>query len=374
MTFQNKELQRYSRHLVLPEIGLEGQEKLKNAKVLVVGAGGLGAPVLLYLAAAGIGKIGIVDFDRVEESNLQRQVLFQTKDIGRLKATVSSEKIQALNPYIQTAVFNIPLSVENAADIFEGYDLVVDGTDNFPTRYLVNDACVLLNKVNIYGSIFRFEGQVSVFNYLRNDGSRGPNYRDIFPEPPPPGQVPNCAEGGVLGMLPGIIGSMQANEAIKVITGAGTPLDGKLFLFDALSMESMIVKIPIPKVRKTITKLEILDEYCMNPVENNFTDLITVSQYKNMKDQGIDHQLIDVRESWEHTLSNIGGLSIPQHQIFNSLENIKKDKDVIVYCRSGKRSGDIVTALRQKGFKNLYSLKGGILAWADEIDQTLTKY
>ncbi len=368
-----EELLRYSRHFNLPEFGTEGQIKLKQSKVLVVGAGGLGAPVLLYLAAAGVGEIGIVDDDVVEASNLQRQVMYNTEDIGKSKAEQSAARIAQLNPNVQLTVYRTRLVKENIMEMVAPYDLVVDGTDNFPTRYLTNDACVLLKKPYIYGSIFRFEGQVSVFNQT-NGGEIGPNYRDIFPEAPPASAVPNCAEGGVLGVLPGIIGSMQASEAIKVLTGIGSSLSGKLFIFDALSFSTHTIKI-----KKTGIAIEALGDYeenCDITInETNTMKEVTVQELKALMDEGTDFQLIDVREQHEFDLANIAGELIPMGDIEQNIDKISKDKQVVVHCRSGARSGNVINYLNQKhGFDNLYNLKGGILAWSDEIDSSVQKY
>ncbi|MCB0567517.1 MAG: molybdopterin-synthase adenylyltransferase MoeB [Phaeodactylibacter sp.] len=368
-----EELRRYARHLALPQFGRAGQEKARRASVLVVGAGGLGSPMLLYLAAAGIGKIGIIDFDRVDETNLQRQILYTMEDIGQPKAAAARQKLLALNPYVEVEVFNEQLTSENALNIISEYDVVADGTDNFPTRYLVNDACVLAGKVNVYASIFRFEGQVSVFNYQQEDGSRGPNYRDLFPTPPPPELVPNCAEGGVLGVLPGIIGSMQATEVIKVATGVGEPLSGKLFLFDALSFTSRILK-----VRKdpglVIERLIDYEQFCA-PQPKAPVPQLQVQELKRLMDEGADFQLIDVREPYEYEIANLGGELIPPSQISQQADRISRDKKVILHCRSGKRSADAIRELQKLGsFDNLYNLEGGILAWAQQIDPDIKQY
>ncbi|MCO6487141.1 MAG: molybdopterin-synthase adenylyltransferase MoeB [Phaeodactylibacter sp.] len=368
-----EELRRYARHLALPEFGRQGQEKARQARVLVVGAGGLGSPMLLYLAAAGIGRIGIVDFDRVDETNLQRQVLYTMEDIGKPKAVVAREKLLALNPHVEVEIFEQQLTSENALSIVSRYDIVADGTDNFPTRYLVNDACVLAGKVNVYASIFRFEGQVSVFNYPQEDGSRGPNYRDLFPTPPPAELVPNCAEGGVLGVLPGIIGSMQASEVIKVATGVGEPLSGKLFLFDAASFISRILKI-----RKNpdlaIERLIDYEQFCA-PQPKAPVPQVSVRDFRQMMEEGADFQLIDVREPYEYEIANLGGELIPPDQIKDSIGRISRDKKVVLHCRSGKRSADAIRELQMLApFDNLYNLEGGILAWAREIDPEMRQY
>ncbi len=387
ITFSKQELERYSRHLIIPEFNIEGQKKLKNARVLVVGTGGLGAPVLLYLTAAGVGTIGIVDFDIVDTSNLQRQVLFTTKDVGRPKVEAAKERLEALNPFVKFEIFNTRLDSSNALDIISQFDVVADGTDNFPTRYLVNDACVLAGKVNVFASIFRFEGQASVFNYLYPDGNRGPNYRDLFPTPPPPGLVPSCAEGGVIGVLPGILGSLQANEVIKVISGVGDPLAGRFFQFDAAEFKTRIFNIskdpenPLTGLNPTQTELIDYEFFCginlnhtqMKSEEKN--NQLSVAELNEWIQSGKDFQLIDVREPYEYEIANIGGLLIPKGEILQHLDEIDRDKNVVIHCRSGKRSQDVIDLLKQEaGLMNLYNLKGGILAWADEINPDVAKY
>jgi len=369
------EYSRYARHLSLPDFGLEGQRKLKATKVLVVGAGGLGSPVLLYLAAAGIGHIGIVDFDRIDETNLQRQVLYTVQDVGASKAKKAQARIQALNPHIEVTIYDTPLTKTNALEVIQHYDIVADGTDNFPTRYLVNDACVLAGKVNVYASIFRFEGQVSVFNFLHPNGERGPNYRDIFPSPPPPDLVPNCAEGGVLGVLPGIIGSMQACEVIKVAADIGEPLAGKLFLFDAATFTSRTLNI-----RKTsevkIEKLIDYDAFC-NPAQKKEQEVksITVQELQQIINDDQDLQLIDVRQAYELEIAHIGGIHIPLNEIEQASDQIDRQRKVVLYCRSGKRSRQAIQKLKKlAAFENLFNLEGGILAWADQIDPDMRKY
>ena len=371
-----QELARYSRHIAIPEFNLAAQKKLKAAKVLVVGAGGLGSPMLLYLTAAGVGQIGIVDFDVVEDSNLQRQVLFTVDDIGKSKAETAKSRLQKLNPFVKFTVYNNAFTKENALEIIKDYDVVADGSDNFPTRYLVNDACVLAGKINVYASIFRFEGQVSVFNFLNEDGTRGANYRDLFPEPPPPGMVPSCAEGGVLGVLPGIIGSMQASEVIKVITGVGEPLAGRLFLFDAASFTTRVLKVR--KNSKTqITELINYEEFCGIGIENEEDKIkeVTVQDLKKWQEEGVDFQLIDVRQPYEYEIANLGGELIPQNELVQNLDKISTNKKVIVHCRSGKRSADAIRDLQNLGdFDNLYNLKGGILEYSKEIDASIPTY
>lgn len=382
--FNQRELARYSRHLTIPDFGREGQEKLKGAKILVIGTGGLGAPLLQYLVAAGAGTIGIVDFDRVEESNLQRQILFGVEDVGKLKTEVAGEKLQKLNPFVKIIIHNTRLTSENAMDIFEDYDIVADGTDNFPTRYLVNDACVFSGKPNIYASIFQFEGQVSVFNYRDTQGNLRPNYRDLYPTPPPPGLVPSCAEGGVLGVLPGIIGSLQANEVIKVITGIGEPLAGKLFLFDALKFRTQVLKVEKdennPLTGKHPTQKELIDyeEFCgvkPQPEQLNGVKEISVHELQQLLENNEPFQLIDVREPHEYQIANIGGELIPLGQVLQSSDKIPRDKKVVIHCHSGGRSERAVQLLQEQfGFNNLYNLKGGILAYAREIDSSLQTY
>ena len=379
-----EELAHYSRHLTIPEFGMYGQKKLKAAKVLAVGTGGLGAPMLQYLAAAGVGTIGIVDFDKVEASNLHRQVLFGKKDIGRPKVEAAKKRLQDINPYIDIVVHETRLTSENALEIIKEYDVVADGTDNFPTRYLINDATVMMNKPNVHGSIFQFEGQVSVFNYTDQDGNRGPNYRDLFPEPPPPGLVPDCAEAGVLGVLPGIIGCLQASEVIKLLIGAGEPLAGKLFLFDALSFKNRTVKIsknpdnPLTGTNATITELIDYESFCgISPDDEEEDEVpeITVREYHNWITNGEDVQLIDVREPHEYDIAEIGGELIPLNTILENAGKISRNKKVVVHCRSGKRSEKAIRQLKeQHGFNNLYNLKGGILAWSEEIDDKVPAY
>jgi adenylyltransferase/sulfurtransferase len=381
ITFSKEELSRYNRHIIIPEFGLAAQQKLKAAKVLVVGSGGLGSPVLLYLAAAGIGTIGIVDFDVVEDSNLQRQVLFGVNEIGKSKVEAAKARLQALNPHIEYVLYNTQLTAQNALDIIEDYDVVADGTDNFPTRYLVNDACVLLGKPNIYASIFQFEGQVSVFNYTNANGERGPNYRDLYPTPPPPGLVPSCAEGGVLGVLPGIIGSLQALEVIKVITGVGEPLTGRFYIFDALNFESRTFNIsrrddnPLNGKNPTITQLIDYEQFCgVKAVEKPVKEITAAALYE-LQVKGEPFQLIDVREPYEYDIVNIGADLIPLATVAEQADSVNKDIPVIVHCKMGGRSAKAIRELEDKfGFTNLYNLKGGILAYIDEVKPELTKY
>ncbi len=388
-----EELQRYQRQMILPGMGAEGQQKLKEAKVLVAGAGGLGAPVLLYLAAAGVGKIGVADHDRVELSNLHRQVMFTEQDIGKSKARLAQARIEALNPLVSVQVYEDRLTSANAMEILSEYDLVVDGTDNFPSRYLLNDACVLSGKPCVYGSVLRFEGQVSVFNHLQEDGSRSPNYRDIYPEPPPPGTVPDCAEGGVLGVMPGIIGSLQAAEVIKLITATGIPLAGKLLLYDAWSGSQRILSLskdpanPVSGNQPTVRALIDYEAFCgfseqnnhihvnqnktsnlMNSTNNtgNRVPEMTVSELKEMIAKGTDFMLLDVREPYEYEEFNLEGKLIPLNELIDRHEEVPKDKRVIIHCRSGARSAKAVQILQKFGFEDLYNLKGGVIAWQED--------
>ena len=380
--FTKEELARYNRHIIIPGFGMEAQQKLKKASVLVIGSGGLGSPVLLYLAAAGVGTIGIVDFDVVDDSNLQRQVLFGVDAIGQPKVEAARKRLEALNPYIQLKVYNTHLNSHNALDIIKDYDVIADGTDNFPTRYLVNDASVLLGKTNVYASIFQFDGQVSVFNYLHPDGTRGPNYRDLYPTPPPPGLVPSCAEGGVLGVLPGIIGSLQALEVIKVITGVGDTLSGRFYTFDAVNFESRTFKIkprednPVSGKNPTITALIDYEQFCgMRAVEEKALKEVTAHELYDWQVKGEPFQLIDVREPHEYDIVNIGGELIPLGTVAEHADEIDRDRKVVVHCKVGGRSAKAIRELEEKfGFTNLYNLKGGILAYIDEIQPELTKY
>ena len=381
INFSKEELARYNRHIIIPEFGLEAQQKLKAAKVLVVGSGGLGSPVLLYLAAAGVGNIGIIDFDVVDDSNLQRQVLFGIDEIGKPKVEAAKRRLEALNPHINITLYNTQLTSKNALDLISEYDVVADGTDNFPTRYLVNDASVLAGKPNVYASIFQFEGQVSVFNYTNKEGEPGPNYRDLYPTPPPPGLVPSCAEGGVLGVLPGIIGSLQALEVIKVITGVGDVLSGRFFIFDALNFETRTFKIgrrkdnPLNGENPTITALIDYEQFCgVKAVEKPIKE-ITASELNDWQIRGEKFQLIDVREPHEYEIVNIGAELIPLGNISANADRIDTDKKVVIHCKMGGRSAKAIRELEEKfGFKNLYNLKGGILGYIDEVQPELTKY
>src|SRR5579863_169251 len=375
-----EEILRYSRHLIMPEVGMDGQLKLKQARVLMIGAGGLGAPLGLYLAAAGVGHLGIVDFDVVDFTNLQRQVTFSTSDVGRAKLEATKDRLAGLNPMIDIATYEARLTSSNALELFRGYDLVVDGTDNFPTRYLVNDACVLTGKRNVYGSIFRFEGQVSIFG-----APDGPCYRCLYPEPPPPGLVPSCAEGGVLGVLPGIVGSIQAMETIKLILGRGDSLVGRLLLFDALAMKFRELKLrknpscPMCGEQRTITKLIDYYEFCgvrgeEAPASNVQVPEITPRELKSRLDRGDDLFILDVREPHEFQICNLKGHLIPLGELPRRVHELDSSREIVAHCRSGKRSAEAVDFLRKAGFRKILNLKGGILAWSDEVDPSVPKY
>jgi adenylyltransferase/sulfurtransferase len=382
LEFTREELARYNRHIIIPGFGEEGQKKLKAAKVLIIGSGGLGSPALLYLTAAGVGTIGIVDFDVVDDSNLQRQVIFDIREIGKPKVEAAKRRLEALNPHTRFILHNTHLNSGNALDIIKDYDVVADGTDNFPTRYLVNDATLILDKPNVYGSIFQFEGQVSVFNYVNSKGERGPNYRDLYPTPPPPGLVPSCAEGGVLGVLPGIIGSLQALEVIKVITGIGEPLSGRFFTFDALNFENRTFKIkrrddnPVNGKNPTIHELIDYEQFCgMRAVEEKPAKEITARDLYDWQVKGKKFKLIDVREPSEYKIVQIGGTLIPLSTISEHADEIPKDLDVVFLCKSGIRSLKAIKELEEKfAFNNLYNLKGGILAYIDQVQPELTRY
>lgn len=375
-----EEVLRYSRHLIMPEVGMEGQLKLKQAKVLCVGTGGLGAPLGLYLAAAGVGRLGLIDFDAVDFTNLQRQVLFGTADVGKPKIAAAAARLRDLNPEIQIDTFETHLTSQNALEIFKDYDLIVDGTDNFPTRYLVNDACVLLGKPNVYGSIFRFEGQITIFGF-----PGGPCYRCLYPEPPPPGLVPSCAEGGVLGVLPGIVGTIQAAETLKLILGKGEPLIGRLLLFDALGMRfrELILRknaeCPACGSNRTITKLIDYEQFCgirgeEAPAPQTSVPDITPSELKARLDRGDDLYILDVREPHEYQICNIGGHLLPLGELSRRAAELDSSREIVAHCRSGKRSAEAVEFLRKAGFRKLWNLKGGILAWSDEVDPSVPKY
>lgn len=379
----NDEVRRYSRHLIMPEVGVEGQRKLKAARVLCIGAGGLGSPASLYLAAAGVGTLGLVDFDTVDFSNLQRQILFSTNDVGRPKLRAASDRLQGLNPNIRVVRHETMLNSSNALEIFKDYDIIVDGADNFPTRYLVNDACVLLGKPNVYGSIFRFDGQISIFAT-----KNGPCYRCLYPEPPPPGLVPSCAEGGVLGVLPGVVGTIQATEAIKLILGAGDPLIGRLLLFDALQMKFRTLKLqkdrecPVCGEHPTVTKLIDYEQFCgitpaTRAADKGDVDAAFETNVEDLKahlDKG-DVWLLDVREPREFEIARIPGSTlIPLGELPKRLSEVPTDQDVIVHCKSGVRSAKAVNLLRENGYTRVKNLKGGILDWIAKIDPSLSSY
>ena len=374
-----EEILRYSRHLIMPEVGMEGQLKLKQARVLLIGTGGLGAPLGLYLAAAGVGHLGLVDFDVVDFTNLQRQVTFGTADVGRRKVEAARERLSNLNPAIDITVHETMLTSANALELFRDYDIIVDGTDNFPTRYLVNDACVLSGKINVYGSIFRFEGQATVFGY-----PGGPCYRCLYPEPPPPGLVPSCAEGGVLGVLPGIVGSIQAMETIKLILGSGESLVGRLLLFDALRMRFRELKLrknpdcPLCGEHPTVTKLIDYQEFCgirgQEAAPTVSVPEITPKELKARLDRGDDLFILDVREPHEYQICNLRGYLIPLGDLPRRASELDSSREIVAHCRSGKRSADAVDFLRQAGFRKIWNLKGGILAWSDEVDPKVPKY
>ena len=379
-TLSKEEILRYSRHLIMPEVGMEGQQKLKAARVLCIGTGGLGSPLALYLAAAGVGTLGLVDFDVVDFTNLQRQVIHFTSDVGRPKLESARQKIAAINPFVDVKTFETKLTSDNALQIFAGFDIIVDGTDNFPTRFLVNDACVFTGKPNVYGSIFRFEGQASVFA-----AKEGPCYRCLYPEPPPPGLVPSCAEGGVLGILPGLVGLIQATEAIKLILGSGEPLIGRLLLVDALGMRFRELKLRknpdcvVCGKHPTVTKLIDYEEFCglrgqEQPVATTGIPEITVEELKQRLDAKDDLFILDVREPHEYQICNLSGYLVPLNDLPKRVHELDPSKDMVVHCRSGVRSAKAVDFLRQAGFTKTRNLAGGILAWADRIDPKMPKY
>ncbi len=382
----HEEIRRYSRHLIMPEVGMQGQRRLKAASVLIVGTGGLGSPLGMYLAAAGVGRIGLVDYDVVDLSNLQRQIIHGTGDLGRSKLDSARERILDINPHVHVETYNVPLMSDNALDILSSYDVIVDGTDNFPTRYLVNDACVLLGKPSVYGSIFRFEGQASVF-----DARQGPCYRCLFPEPPPPGLVPSCAEGGVLGVLPGVIGAIQANETIKIILGIGDTLVGRLLLYDALRMTFDFVKLrknpdcPVCSEHPTLTELIDYEQFCGTPAHDRSAyasaaegavPLIEVQEVKAKLDAGEDIILLDVREPHEWQISDIAQAThhIPKGQVLEHLGELDTAREIVVYCKTGGRSADVTKLLREHGFLRAKNMAGGINAWASRIDPRLPTY
>lgn len=384
----HEEVKRYSRHLIMPEVGMEGQKRLKAASVLLIGAGGLGSPLAMYLAAAGIGRIGLVDYDVVDYTNLQRQIIHGTKDVGRPKLDSARERILDINPHVQVDTYEVPLTSENALEIFEPYDIIIDGTDNFPTRYLTNDACVLLGKPNVYGSIFRFEGQASVFY-----AEEGPCYRCLFPEPPPPGLVPSCAEGGVLGILPGTIGAIQATEAVKLILGAGESLVGRLLLYDALNMSFEQVRLrknpncPVCGEHPTVTELIDYEQFCGMPAHDrslyqtsangDAVPGIAPEELKARLAAGEDLFILDVREPHEWDISNLshlGAVLVPKGDVLNHMGELDTAREMIVHCRTGVRSADVIRQLQQHGFKKMWNLEGGINRWAEEVEPSLPKY
>jgi len=380
MALSNQEINRYSRHLIMPEVGMEGQQKLADAKVLCIGAGGLGAPLTLYLAAAGVGTLGILDFDVVDFSNLQRQVIHSEKTLGELKVDSAKNRLLELNSDIDVKTYNTRLTSDNAMEIIKDYDIVVDGTDNFATRYLVNDACVLQGKPNVYGSIFRFEGQVSIF-----DAQRGPCYRCLYPEPPPPGLVPSCAEGGVLGILPGIVGTMQAAEVIKLILGKGNPLIGKLLFIDVLEMTPKIMTLrkdenyPICGKNPTITELIDYEEFCGigrgQEEEAGNVQEISVDTFKEIKESKDNLLILDVREPHEYDICHIEGSKlIPLGEIQSRVNELDPDQEIVVHCHHGGRSLKATTYLAERGFKNVKNLKGGIDHWAEKYDPDMARY
>jgi adenylyltransferase/sulfurtransferase len=381
MELNDDEIRRYSRHLILPEVGLAGQKKIKAASVLCIGAGGLGSPIAMYLAAAGIGRLGIVDFDTVDYSNLQRQILHTDADVGRPKAESAKETIRGINPHCEVVIHNTRITSQNALDLIRPYDIVVDGTDNFPTRYLTNDACVLLKKPNVYGSIFRFEGQASVFAPHLG----GPCYRCLYPEPPPPGIVPSCAEGGVLGVLPGIIGCIQATEILKLVIGKGTSLVGRLLLVNALDMNFKELKLrrdpqcPICGEHPTIKKLIDYEQFCgiaPEPENSGNPDEVTVQDMKKALDNpGLGIKVVDVREPDEYEIARIAGVSLlPLSELQSRFSELDPNRKYYLHCKAGVRSMKALTFLRQQGFKHLKSVKGGITAWSEEIDRTVPRY
>jgi sulfur-carrier protein adenylyltransferase/sulfurtransferase len=379
ITLSNDEVLRYSRHLIMPEVGMAGQQKLKAARVLCIGAGGLGSPLALYLAAAGVGTLGLVDFDVVDFTNLQRQIIHTVDDVGRPKLDSAAEKLTAINPFVSVRKFETKLTSANALEIFREFDIIADGTDNFPTRYLVNDACVLSGKPNVYASIFRFEGQASVFAT-----EQGPCYRCLYPEPPPPGLVPSCAEGGVLGILPGLLGVIQATEVIKLILGSGESLIGRLLLVDALGMRFRELRLrknpecPVCGANPTVRELIDYNEFCgirgeEAPVTAGVPEIQPV-ELKARLDGGEDIFILDVREPHEYQICNLGGYLIPLGDLPARMNELDSSREIVAHCRSGVRSAKAVTLLRQSGFGKVKNLAGGILAWADKVDPSLPKY
>jgi molybdopterin/thiamine biosynthesis adenylyltransferase/rhodanese-related sulfurtransferase len=371
-SLSKEELLRYSRHISLQEVGVAGQEKIKAASVLVIGAGGLGCPALQYLAAAGVGNIGIIDFDKVDVSNLQRQILYTTADIGKYKAEAAVLRLSANNPFLTFQTYTEQLTTANALSIIASYDIIVDGSDNFSTRYLVNDACVILNKPLVFGSIFKFDGQVAVFNYTDAKGNKGPTYRCLYPEPPADGEMPSCSEIGVLGVLPGIIGTLQANEALKLILELGNPLSGKLFTLDALTMQTRLFDIKANPENYTLQQLGNYDFSCETTA---LQESITVTELKSLMDQQTALLLLDVREQYEYDLCHLeGSLLISMNSVPQHLQDLPKDKSIIVYCHHGMRSAAIVNFLKANGFDKVSNLEGGIHAWSMQVDDTVAIY
>ncbi|HYG98377.1 MAG TPA: molybdopterin-synthase adenylyltransferase MoeB [Terriglobales bacterium] len=378
-TLTNDEILRYSRHLIMPEVGMEGQQRLKAARVLCIGAGGLGSPLALYLAAAGVGTLGLVDFDVVDFTNLQRQIIHSTSDVGRPKLQSATEKINAINPFVNVQPFETRLTSQNALELFADFDVIADGTDNFPTRYLVNDACVLTGKPNVYASIFRFEGQASVFAT-----EEGPCYRCLYPEPPPPGLVPSCAEGGVLGILPGLLGVIQATEVIKLILGRGQSLIGRLLLVDALGMNFRELKLrknpdcPACGTHRTVDKLIDYNQFCGIRGEESSVNAtlpeIQPEELKQRLDRGDDVFVLDVREPHEYQICNLGGYLIPLNELPKRVHELDSSREIVAHCKMGGRSAKAVEFLRQAGFTKVRNLTGGITAWADRVDRTMPKY
>jgi len=379
VVLSNDEILRYSRHLIMPEVAMDGQRKLKAAKVLCIGVGGLGSPLALYLTAAGVGTLGIVDYDVVDYTNLQRQIIHSTNDVGRKKLDSASDKLKALNPFLNLRAFDMKLTSANALDLFREFDIVADGTDNFPTRYLVNDACVLTGKPNVYGSIFRFEGQASVFAT-----EEGPCYRCLYPEPPPPGLVPSCAEGGVLGIMPGLVGVIQATETIKLILGQGDSLAGRLLLIDALGLKFRELKLrknpdcPVCGTHRTITQLIDYDQFCgirgQEEPAGNDIPAMSVEDLKKKLDAKADVFILDVREPHEYQICNLRGYLIPVGDIPKRASELDSSREIVAYCKMGGRSAKAVNFLRRAGFTKVYNLTGGINAWADRIDPKMPKY
>lgn len=388
VSLSHEEVERYSRHLIMPGVGMLGQRKLKAASVLLIGAGGLGSPLAMYLAAAGVGRIGLVDYDVVDYSNLQRQIIHGTSDVGRPKLASAKARVLDINPHVRVDSYEVPLTSENALEIFAPYDVIIDGTDNFPTRYLTNDACVLLGKPNVYGSIFRFEGQLSVF-YAKE----GPCYRCLFPEPPPPGLVPSCAEGGVLGVLPGTIGALQATEAIKLILGVGESMVGRLLLYDALNLEFNEVRLrknpscPVCGDEPALTELIDYEQFCGAPAHDRSmyfsgdngqeVEQITPLELSQRLEKGENLHILDVREPVEWDISNLshlGAVLIPQGQVLERMGELDTAAEIVVQCRSGVRSANIILQLKKHGFRKLLNLEGGINRWAAEVDPSLPRY